>query len=111
MVWLFVHLKDTESIGKVIMKIRNCIGLRRGVPFALKREFRFALIFGAIISGLQCGGFLQIILVIPGITTASGSATEIAQLQQEVAQLQIDVSTKATKATITNNTTYTGRKQ
>ena len=38
-------------------------------------------------------------LVIPGITTASGSATEISQLQQEVAQLQIDVATKATKST------------
>lgn len=38
-------------------------------------------------------------LVIPGITTASGSATEIAQLQQEVAQLQTDLATKATKAT------------
>lgn len=38
-------------------------------------------------------------LVIPGITTASGSAAEIAQLQQEVAQIEVDLSTKATKAT------------
>lgn len=38
-------------------------------------------------------------LVIPGITTASGSATEIAQLQQEVAQIEVDLAGKATKAT------------
>lgn len=38
-------------------------------------------------------------LVIPGITTASGSATEIAQLQQEVAQIEVDLTGKATKAT------------
>lgn len=38
-------------------------------------------------------------LVIPGITTASGSATEIAQLQQQVAQNTEDIATKATKAT------------
>jgi len=38
-------------------------------------------------------------LVIPGITTASGSAAEIAQLQQQVAQNIEDIATKATKAT------------
>ena len=38
-------------------------------------------------------------LVIPGITTASGSAAEIAQLQQQVAQNTEDIATKATKAT------------
>ena len=38
-------------------------------------------------------------LVIPGITTASGSAAEIAQLQQEVAQIEVDLAGKATKAT------------
>lgn len=38
-------------------------------------------------------------LVVPGITTASGSAAEIAQLQQQVAQNTEDIATKATKAT------------
>lgn len=38
-------------------------------------------------------------LVIPGVTTASGSAAEVAQLEQEVGQLQVDVAGKATKAT------------
>lgn len=38
-------------------------------------------------------------LVVPGITTASGSAAEIAQINQEIAQINEDLATKATKAT------------